>query len=276
MLRSALQNTSPVIAMHQYAIGVSAVKAFYTVQDFGIAAAYLKGEVARDAMIRFIKYEFRETMELYPDEMLELMCYMHCFTKSVLMVMIQSDDDDEDEEEDDDDEDEDGDDGELGGDVEFDKEELLKEDGSPIRTTEEVRTQKLKDIATATENVGKQVVAQKIWSILSEGEKHQLASVLETKRSEALAKIVHPEDVSALDSAVNVLVLEQALLGWGSDLRIQAEKVQPLNLKLVELMFEAATSLSEGEMREFLAGGAELLDQFTDGLLSHYEVGDEW
>jgi len=222
----------------------------------------------QDAKLRFVEYIFGESERLGTREMLELVTYMRdvanharpelmgyktdyheknrnklekkgsCSEESVVPAVVEEPD-----------------------------------SASDVAAARAVLEKKLNSLVRTTENVGNRFVGHGVWSMLSQEEKSQLVTGIDGMRSEAISKILesqHNEHTDIPDSAIILLGLVKSLQRWATDLTLEIacvdgetpEKSRPFKLKLVELLYEAASLLSTDEMVEFLGSDLELTQIF--------------
>jgi hypothetical protein len=95
--------------------------------------------------------------------------------------------------------------------------------------------------------------------------KGQFVAVIESMRNETLQQLSTPDP--DLDKALNILLLVKHLGVWTSissnvnidGLAMDFSKSEPHELKLIELLYGAAKSLSNAEMQDFLARAGYLM-----------------
>ncbi len=197
-----------------------------------------------EAKKRFIECLFRETDSLGTTEMIEFADYVQRIGGQCAGNLVS--------EEEDEDEDGDENDTDYVPDIATSWNMCIIEHGDTLEVA-------IRKLVAYTENATALVNSSRNLS------KGQFVAVIESMRNETLQQLSTPDP--DLDKALNILLLVKHLGVWTSissnvnidGLAMDFSKSEPHELKLIELLYGAAKSLSNAEMQDFLARAGYLM-----------------
>jgi hypothetical protein len=251
ILQSGL-TSSPVVALNRYALAEAVEACLPSSSDFTNPDPSPKprgnGSVDESAILeakkRFIECLFRETDSLGTTEMIEFADYVQRIGGQCAGNLVS--------EEEDEDEDGDENDTDYVPDIATSWNMCIIEHGDTLEVA-------IRKLVAYTENATALVNSSRNLS------KGQFVAVIESMRNETLQQLSTPDP--DLDKALNILLLVKHLGVWTSissnvnidGLAMDFSKSEPHELKLIELLYGAAKSLSNAEMQDFLARAGYLM-----------------